>query len=186
MSQCQAPLLQKLPLHQKQTHKNDTSPTAPINTCTDKKQPPKNFKLTCTPTMSEDLLPTSPGAKAPPGTLSLPTLLNGNVGPAPGQMQVQPQLTHGIKTMHLRLPHPCSLDVLPSPTNKWSATTHPIKGKIFGFINSTVSYQHFISIKAVSFTLRHLPPAPPRRPSAMAANQRGAPSLMMPLDITVR
>jgi hypothetical protein len=45
--------------------------------------------------------------------------------------------------MHLRLPHPCSLDVLPSPTGKWSATTHPIKGEIFGFINSTISYQHF-------------------------------------------
>jgi hypothetical protein len=93
--------------------------------------------------MSEDLLPTSPGADAPPGTHSLPTLLDKNVGPAPGQKQVQPQLTHGIKTMHLRLPHPCSLDVLPSPNNKLSATTHPIKGKIFGFINSTISYQHF-------------------------------------------
>jgi hypothetical protein len=45
--------------------------------------------------------------------------------------------------MHLCLPHPCSLDVLPSPTNKWSVTTHPIKGEIFGFINSTISYQHF-------------------------------------------
>ncbi len=45
--------------------------------------------------------------------------------------------------MHLRLSHPCSLDVLPSPPTKWSATTHPIKGKIFGFINSTISYQHF-------------------------------------------
>jgi hypothetical protein len=93
--------------------------------------------------MSEDLLSTSPGANAPPGTHSPPTLLNKNVGPAPGQKQVQPQLTHGIKTMHLRLPHPCSLDVLPSPTDKWSATTHPIKAKIFGFINSTISYQHF-------------------------------------------
>ncbi len=93
--------------------------------------------------MSEDLLPTSPGANARPSTYSLPTLLDKNVSPAPGQKQVQPQLTHGIKTMHLHLPHPCSLDMLPSPTDKWSATTHPIKGKIFGFINSTISYQHF-------------------------------------------
>ncbi len=93
--------------------------------------------------MSEDLLPTSPGADAPPSTHSPPTLLNKNVSPAPGQKQIQPQLTHGIKTMHLRLPHLCSLDVLPSPTNKWSTATHPIKGKIFGFINSTISYQHF-------------------------------------------
>jgi hypothetical protein len=45
--------------------------------------------------------------------------------------------------MHLCLPYPCSLDVLPFPTDKWSATTHPIKGEIFGFINSTISYQHF-------------------------------------------
>ena len=33
--------------------------------------------------------------------------------------------------------------MLPSPTNKWSTTTHLIKGEIFGFINSTISYQHF-------------------------------------------
>jgi hypothetical protein len=58
-------------------------------------------------------------------------------------MQAQPQLTPKIKTMCLRLPHPCSLDVLPSPTNKWSAITHPIKGEIFGFVNYTISYQHF-------------------------------------------
>jgi hypothetical protein len=49
--------------------------------------------------MSKDLLPTSPGANAPPGTHSLPTLLDKNVGPAPGQKQVQPQLTHGIKAI---------------------------------------------------------------------------------------
>jgi hypothetical protein len=96
-----------------------------------------------TPSMSNDLLPPSPGANAPPGTHPLPILLDENVGPAPGQMQAQPQLTQGIKTMHPSLPHPCSLDVLPSPTNKWSATTHPIKGEIFGFINSTILYQHF-------------------------------------------
>ena len=93
--------------------------------------------------MSKDLLPTPPGTNAPPGTHPPPILLNENVGPAPGQMQAQPQLTQGIKTMHLSLPHPCSLDMLPSPTDKWSATTHPIKGEIFGFINSTISYQHF-------------------------------------------
>jgi hypothetical protein len=93
--------------------------------------------------MSKDLLPTPPGANAPPRTHLPPILLNKNVGPAPGQMQAQPQLTQGIKTMHLCLPHPCSLDVLPSLTDKWSTTTHPIKGKIVGFINSTISYQHF-------------------------------------------
>jgi hypothetical protein len=36
------------------------------------------------------------------------------------------------------------LDVLPSPADKWSTTTHPrIKGEIFGFVNYTLSYQHF-------------------------------------------
>jgi hypothetical protein len=45
--------------------------------------------------------------------------------------------------MRLCLSHLSSLDVLPSPTNEWSATTHPIKGEIFGFINSPISYQHF-------------------------------------------
>jgi hypothetical protein len=44
--------------------------------------------------------------------------------------------------MRLHPPHPNSLDVFPSPTNKWSTTPHPIKGEIFGFINSTISYQH--------------------------------------------
>jgi hypothetical protein len=58
-------------------------------------------------------------------------------------MQAQPQLTQGIKTMHLCLPHPFSLDVLPSPTDTRSTSTHPIKGEVFGFINSTISYQHF-------------------------------------------
>ena len=32
-----------------------------------------------------------------------------------------------IKKKKLRLPHPYNLDVLPSPTKKWSVTTHPIK-----------------------------------------------------------
>ncbi len=45
--------------------------------------------------------------------------------------------------MRLCLPHPSSLDVLPSPTSKWSATTHPLKEEIFGYINSTISYHHF-------------------------------------------
>jgi hypothetical protein len=44
--------------------------------------------------------------------------------------------------MHLCLPHPDGLDVLPFFTNM-SATTHPLKGQIFGFINSTISYKHF-------------------------------------------
>jgi hypothetical protein len=42
-----------------------------------------------------------------------------------------------------RLPHPCSLDVLPSPTNKWSATTHPIKALVVGYLGYHISYKHF-------------------------------------------
>jgi hypothetical protein len=41
------------------------------------------------------------------------------------------------------LPHPLSLNVLPSPTNKWSATTHPIKGYVLGYLGFTISYHHF-------------------------------------------
>ena len=58
-------------------------------------------------------------------------------------MRTLPQLASKIKTMPLCLPHPCSLDVLPSTTDKWSATTHPIKGEIFGSVNYTLLYQHF-------------------------------------------
>jgi len=48
-----------------------------------------------------------------------------------------------IKTMKLHLPHPCSLQVLPSPTDKWSATTHPIKARVVGYLGSHISYKHF-------------------------------------------
>ena len=47
------------------------------------------------------------------------------------------------KMMKLCLPHPKSLDVLPSPTNKWSATTHPIKGWTYGFFGYHIFYKHF-------------------------------------------
>ena len=92
--------------------------------------------------MSEDLPPTLPDA-ATHGTHPSSILLDENIGPPPGQMRTLPQLASKIKTMPLRLPHPCSLDVLPSTTDKWSATTHPNKGEIFGSVNYTLSYQHF-------------------------------------------
>jgi hypothetical protein len=100
-------------------------------------------KKSHTPSMSEDHLPTPPGNNAPPDTSPPPILLDENVSPSPEQAQAQPQLLQGIKTMRLCLPHPSSLDVLLYPPDKWSATTHPIKGEIFGFINSPISYQHF-------------------------------------------
>ena len=48
-----------------------------------------------------------------------------------------------IKTKKLHLPHPFSLSVLPSPTNKWSATTHPIKTWVIGYLGYHISYKHF-------------------------------------------
>jgi hypothetical protein len=45
--------------------------------------------------------------------------------------------------MKLHLPNPCSLDGLPSPTNKWSASTHPIKGWVVGYLGYHISYKHF-------------------------------------------
>ena len=48
-----------------------------------------------------------------------------------------------ISKTTVHLPHPCSLQVLPSPTDKWSATTHPIKGRIVGYHEYHIAYEHF-------------------------------------------
>jgi hypothetical protein len=48
-----------------------------------------------------------------------------------------------LKTKILRLPHPSSLDELSSPTDKWSATTHPIKAWVVGYLGYHISYKHF-------------------------------------------
>jgi hypothetical protein len=42
-----------------------------------------------------------------------------------------------------RLRHPCSLDTLPSPTNKWSTMTHPLRATVMGFDGMTISYGHY-------------------------------------------
>ena len=34
-------------------------------------------------------------------------------------------------------------DVFSPPTNKWSATTHPIKARVIGFLGYHISYKHF-------------------------------------------
>ena len=44
-----------------------------------------------------------------------------------------------IKKKKLHLPHPCSLDVLPFSTDKWSATTHPIKALVVGYLGYHIS-----------------------------------------------
>ena len=51
--------------------------------------------------------------------------------------------TTKINTKKLRLPHPCIPDELTSLTNKWSATTHPIKAWIAGYYDYHISYKHF-------------------------------------------
>jgi len=70
------------------------------------------------------LLPLTTNIAAPPPTDKAPT-------------------TKIKKKKKLRLPHPCSLNVLPSPTNKWSATTHPIKAWLVGYYDYHISYKHF-------------------------------------------
>ena len=70
-----------------------------------------------------------------------------NVAPSPDDEHHAPAVdkttTTTIKTMKLCLPHPKSLDILLSPTNKWSATTHPIKGWTYGFFGYHIFYKHF-------------------------------------------
>jgi hypothetical protein len=56
----------------------------------------------------------------------------------------QPIKTKKIHPSNLpRLRHPCSLDTLPSPTNKWSAMTHPLWATVMGFNGMTISYGHY-------------------------------------------
>ncbi len=68
-----------------------------------------------------------------------------NVAPSSDDEHCAPAVnkTTTIKTMKLCLPHPKILDVLPSPTNKWSATIHPIKGWMYGFFGYHIFYKHF-------------------------------------------
>ncbi len=47
------------------------------------------------------------------------------------------------KTTLPRIPHPLSLNVLPSPINKWSTTSHRIKKFVMGYIGLTISYCHY-------------------------------------------
>jgi hypothetical protein len=89
--------------------------------------------------MTDDSLTTTPVADATDNSHPLTVLLTKDVGLSPEQVQLQPQFLERIKMMPLRLPHTTSLDMLPSPTNKWSATTYPIIGEIFGIIKSTNS-----------------------------------------------
>jgi hypothetical protein len=42
-----------------------------------------------------------------------------------------------------KLRHPCSLDTLPSPANKWSHMTHPLRATILGFNGMIISYGYY-------------------------------------------
>ena len=80
-----------------------------------------------------DLLPLTDALPARPPLLPLNTNTAPTTDKAPGK----------IKKKKLHLPHPCSLDVLPSPTDKWSATTHPINAWVIGYLGYHISYKHF-------------------------------------------
>jgi hypothetical protein len=54
-----------------------------------------------------------------------------------------PSTTVKTKKALPHLPHPLSLNVLPSPVNKWSATSHPIRGLVMGYKGTPISYHHF-------------------------------------------
>ena len=84
-----------------------------------------------------------------------------------------------------RLPHPLSPNVLVSPTNKWSATSHPIRGWIMGYRGAIISCRHFYFHNDQVLHTKALLPAPLPPPSATAANHGGAPSLMQSLATTV-
>ena len=56
-----------------------------------------------------------------------------------------------IKTKKLHLPHPCSLDALPSPTDEWSVTTHPSKLGSLDILATISSTSISTSTSVVSF-----------------------------------
>jgi hypothetical protein len=61
-----------------------------------------------------------------------------------GKQNTQPPMEK-LKTMKLRLPHPNNLNapLSSSSSNKWSATSHPIKGLSLGYIGYHILYKHF-------------------------------------------
>ncbi len=61
--------------------------------------------------------------------------------PAKMTQPIKTKKVHTSKTPKLR--HPCSLDTLPSPANKWSAMTHPLRATVLGFNGMIISYAHY-------------------------------------------
>jgi hypothetical protein len=97
--------------------------------------------------MSDDFFPpTIPTAADAPQTRSPLIPLTMNVAPSTEPHQdaksnaKSTQAPDKLKTKILHLPHPSSLDVLPSPTDKWSTTTHPIKACVVGYLGPWLSH----------------------------------------------
>jgi len=63
----------------------------------------------------------------------------------PLEDNILPSVAVKLKTKKTlpRLPHPLSINVLPSPINKWSTTSHPTQGFVMGYKRLTISYRHF-------------------------------------------
>ena len=58
-------------------------------------------------------------------------------------LPTQPLTTLKTKKPLPRLPHPLSLNVLPLPVNKWSATSHHIREQVMGYKGAHISYHQF-------------------------------------------
>jgi hypothetical protein len=64
--------------------------------------------------------------------------------PTKTMQPIKRKKVHTSKTPKLR--HPCSLDTLPSPANKWSAMTHPLRAlraTVLRFNGMIISYAHY-------------------------------------------
>ncbi len=75
-----------------------------------------------------------------------------------------------------------------SPLPLTNGAPPPIQSRVKSLASSILQFHTntFIFIKATSFTPRRSPPAPLRQPLTTVAKQREAPSLIMPLGITVQ
>jgi hypothetical protein len=79
--------------------------------------------------------------------------------------------------MKLHLPHQCSLDVLPSPTKKWSATTHPTKSWAFGYLGHHIFYKHFYFHQGCVLHMKAFAPSTTATTIGNGSNPRGSTKL---------
>jgi hypothetical protein len=76
-----------------------------------------------------------------PKALAKLSIQNKMCPPAGNMQPIKTKKAHPSTPTTLR--HPCSLDTLPSPTNKWSAMTHPLRATVMGFNGMTILYEHY-------------------------------------------